>query len=54
MSPVSGEVTDINQKIDDNVSLINESAEQDGWLIKIKVCILYRLIILTNIIFSVI
>ncbi len=36
-SPVSGEIIDINQKLVDFVNHINESAEEEGWLFKIKV-----------------
>ncbi len=35
-SPVSGEIIEINQKLVDFVQDINRSAEQEGWLFKIK------------------
>lgn len=35
-SPVSGEIVEINQKLFDFVHHINQSAEQEGWLFKIK------------------
>jgi len=35
-SPVSGEVTEINQKLVDFIHQINASAEKEGWLFKIK------------------
>lgn len=36
-SPVSGEIVEINQKLFDFVHQINKSAEEEGWLFKIKV-----------------
>lgn len=35
-SPVSGEVVEINQKLSDFIDHINTSAEEHGWLFKIK------------------
>lgn len=35
-SPVSGEVIAVNQKIKDDLDLINQSPESKGWLFKIK------------------
>lgn len=35
-SPVSGEIVEINQKLCDFIHHINTSAEQEGWLFKIK------------------
>jgi glycine cleavage system H protein len=35
-SPVSGEIVEINQKLFDFVHEINRSAENEGWLFKIK------------------
>ncbi|HEY2811816.1 MAG TPA: glycine cleavage system protein GcvH [Rhabdochlamydiaceae bacterium] len=35
-SPVSGEIIEINQKLLDFIHHINKSAEQEGWLFKIK------------------
>ena len=36
-APISGEVVEINEALDDNPGQINEDAEGDGWFIKIKV-----------------
>ncbi len=35
-TPVSGEVVEINQKLHDFIHHINGSAEQEGWLFKVK------------------
>lgn len=35
-SPVSGQVIESNQSVSDDPSLVNRSAENDGWLYKIK------------------
>lgn len=35
-APVSGEVLEINEGLEDNPSLVNESAEENGWFYKIK------------------
>ena len=35
-SPVSGEIVEINQKLSDFIHHINTSAENEGWLFKIK------------------
>ena len=35
-SPVSGEVLDVNPGLDTNPTLANESAEDKGWLFKLK------------------
>lgn len=35
-SPVSGEVVEINQKLGDFIHHINSSAEEEGWLFKVK------------------
>jgi len=35
-APVSGEVTEINQQVIDNTSLVNSSAEKDAWMVKVK------------------
>lgn len=37
MTPVSGEVTEVNSQLEETPSLINKSPEGDGWLAKIKV-----------------
>ncbi|NWS40812.1 GCSH protein, partial [Probosciger aterrimus] len=36
-SPLSGEVTAINDALADNPGLVNKSCYQDGWLIKMTV-----------------
>ena len=36
-APISGEVVEVNEALDDNPGQINEDAEGDGWFIKIKV-----------------
>eukprot|EP00288_Rhodomonas_lens_P019018 CAMPEP_0177716078 /NCGR_PEP_ID=MMETSP0484_2-20121128/14329_1 /TAXON_ID=354590 /ORGANISM="Rhodomonas lens, Strain RHODO" /LENGTH=166 /DNA_ID=CAMNT_0019228107 /DNA_START=27 /DNA_END=527 /DNA_ORIENTATION=+ len=36
-APVSGEVIEVNSALDDDPSLVNKSAMEDGWIIKIKV-----------------
>ena len=36
-SPVDGEVSEINEKLSDEAALINQDAENDGWIFKIKV-----------------
>lgn len=35
-SPVSGEVVEVNEALVENPALINDSAEGDGWVYKIK------------------
>lgn len=35
-SPVSGTVTAVNTDLSGEPSIINKSAEQDGWMIKLK------------------
>lgn len=36
-SPVSGEVTAVNEALADDPALVNRAAESDGWLIKVRV-----------------
>ena len=36
-SPVSGEVLEINSKLEDEADIINTSAYEQGWIVKIKV-----------------
>jgi len=36
-SPVSGEVTEVNTKLTDEALLINQSAENEGWIFKLKI-----------------
>lgn len=35
-SPVSGVVSAVNEKLKDMPELVNQSPEQDGWLVKLK------------------
>ena len=35
-APVSGEVIEVNEDLEDNPETINESPYQDGWLMKLK------------------
>ena len=35
--PVDGEVIEINNKLNDNAALINQKAESEGWIFKIKI-----------------
>ena len=35
--PVSGEILEFNESLNDNPELINESPYDEGWIIKIKV-----------------
>jgi len=35
-SPVSGEVTEVNDALTDEPALVNSSAEADGWMAKVK------------------
>lgn len=36
-SPVSGKVVEVNEKLSENIELLNESPEEEGWVVKIKV-----------------
>lgn len=36
-SPVSGEIKQVNTDLEDNASLVNSSAEADGWFFKIEI-----------------
>jgi len=36
-SPVSGEVVEVNQALNDNPELINEDPHEQGWIVKIKI-----------------
>ena len=36
-APISGEITDVNDDLDSNPALINESAESNGWIFKMKI-----------------
>jgi glycine cleavage system H protein len=35
-APMSGEVTEVNEKVDDEPELINSDAYGEGWLVKVK------------------
>lgn len=35
-SPVSGIVCEVNQELDSNPQLVNDSPEEDGWICKLK------------------
>ncbi len=35
-APVSGEIVEANEALNDNPALINESAMGDGWIVKVK------------------
>ena len=35
--PVSGEITEINENLEDNPELINDDPYGDGWIIKMKI-----------------
>lgn len=34
--PVSGKITEVNEKLADDPALVNRSAESDGWLVKLQ------------------
>lgn len=36
-SPVSGEVVEINEKVKDNLHLLNKLPQSEGWLFKIRI-----------------
>jgi glycine cleavage system H protein len=36
-SPLAGQITEVNDKLDTNPELINESCYQDGWICKLKI-----------------
>ena len=36
-SPVTGEVSDINEKLNDKPEILNEDPHGDGWIIRIKI-----------------
>jgi len=35
-SPVSGTIYEVNQELENNPALVNESAEEEGWICKVK------------------
>lgn len=36
-SPIDGEVLEVNEKLSDEAALVNQDAENEGWIFKIKV-----------------
>ena len=36
-SPVDGEIFEINEKLSNEAALVNEAAETEGWIFKIKI-----------------
>ncbi|KAI3385792.1 hypothetical protein SNEBB_000833 [Seison nebaliae] len=36
LSPVGGIITAVNEQLEDNPSLINKSAEEEGWIVEIE------------------
>lgn len=36
-SPVSGEVVEVNKKLEDEPSLVNQDPYEEGWIVKIKI-----------------
>ena len=36
-SPIDGEIIDVNNILSDNAALINQDAENEGWIFKVKV-----------------
>ena len=36
-SPVTGEITAVNEALEDNAALVNSSPDVDGWFFKIKI-----------------
>ncbi len=47
-APVTGEITAVNEKLDDDPELLNESPYEDGWLFRIKASDLSELKSLMN------
>jgi len=41
-SPVKGSVLEVNEALEESPSLVNESPEENGWFMKLKVC--YKLL----------
>jgi len=35
--PVDGEITEVNERLQDEPGLVNSSPEADGWMIKVKI-----------------
>ena len=36
-SPLDGEITEVNQNLENDASIINQDAENNGWIFKIKI-----------------
>ena len=36
-SPVNGTIVEVNEELEDNPQLVNESAEENGWVCKIEI-----------------
>jgi len=36
-SPIDGEITEVNKNLENEASLINQDAEQNGWIFKLKI-----------------
>lgn len=36
-APISGEIIEINEELDDSPELLNESCYEDGWILKVKI-----------------
>ena len=36
-SPIDGEIIDVNNILSDNAALINQDAENEGWIFKVKI-----------------
>ena len=36
-SPIDGEISEINEKLSEEAALVNQDAENEGWIFKIKV-----------------
>eukprot|EP00619_Florenciella_sp_RCC1007_P005903 CAMPEP_0205921498 /NCGR_PEP_ID=MMETSP1325-20131115/12898_1 /ASSEMBLY_ACC=CAM_ASM_000708 /TAXON_ID=236786 /ORGANISM="Florenciella sp., Strain RCC1007" /LENGTH=160 /DNA_ID=CAMNT_0053289331 /DNA_START=15 /DNA_END=497 /DNA_ORIENTATION=+ len=36
-APVAGEIVEVNEELDDNPGVVNESADGEGWFAKIKI-----------------
>ena len=37
-SPISGTISDVNDLLEEDPSIVNSSAENDGWLVSFSVC----------------
>ena len=37
-SPLDGEVTEINDNLSNDASIINQDSENEGWIFKLKIC----------------